>query len=104
MGGGTCCKLNLRDHRLYVSVGELALLTLESPPAPQRAWRCHCLSQVGPECTAYRRRPLGCRVFFCRKKLGGAPIFSASMSACTARSGVSTKAVGSHTLTRTCRE
>ena len=70
MGGGMCCKFDLRDHRLYVSVGELALLTLEPPPVPQRAWQRRCPYQVGPDCAAYPRRPLGCRVFFCRKKVG----------------------------------
>jgi Fe-S-cluster containining protein len=70
MGGGMCCKFDLADHRLYVSLGELALLTLEPPPAPQRAWQRRCPYQVGPDCTAYARRPLGCRVYFCRKKVG----------------------------------
>ena len=72
MGGGMCCKFDLFDHRLYVSSGELALLTLEPPPAPQRAIARRCPYQVGPGCSAYPRRPLGCRVFFCRKKVGRA--------------------------------
>ena len=70
MGGGVCCKFDLLGHRLYLSSGELALLTLEPPPALRRAGQRRCPYQVGPECTAYRRRPLGCRVFFCKKKVG----------------------------------
>lgn len=67
MGGGVCCKFDLCDHRLYVSSGELALLTLDPPPAPRRALLRRCPYQIGPSCAAYDRRPLGCRVFFCRK-------------------------------------
>jgi hypothetical protein len=63
MGGGACCKFEAFGHRLYVSAGELAMLT-ESPP-PETVRDGHCPYQVGPRCTARRRRPLGCRVFFC---------------------------------------
>ena len=72
LGGGGCCRFDLAGHRLYVSIGELALLTRQPPgrrePAPLR-----CPYQDGPRCTARARRPLGCRVFFCRRKEGGAP-------------------------------
>jgi len=63
MGGGACCKFEAFGHRLYVSAGELAVLTQSPPPTPVRAGRCPY--QVGPRYTARRRRPLGCRVFFC---------------------------------------
>jgi Fe-S-cluster containining protein len=33
LAGGNCCRFDLVGHRLYVSAGELALLTLELPPA-----------------------------------------------------------------------
>lgn len=63
MGGGACCKFDAFGHRLYISAGELAVLTESPPPEPVR--RGHCPYQVGPRCTARQRRPLGCRVFFC---------------------------------------
>ena len=63
MGGGACCKFDAFGHRLYVSAGELAMLAESPPPGPVRDG--HCPYQVGPRCTARRRRPLGCRVFFC---------------------------------------
>ncbi|MFP4054078.1 MAG: hypothetical protein ACLFV7_09465 [Phycisphaerae bacterium] len=64
-GDGRCCRFDLVGHRLYVSPVELALLTLEEPPAPQQATRLRCPYQVGAACTARRRRPLGCRTYFC---------------------------------------
>ena len=60
---GACCKFDAFDHKLYLSTGELALPPPSPPPAPPAAGRCPY--QVGPRCTARRRRPLGCRVFFC---------------------------------------
>ena len=66
LGGGACCKFDLFDHRLYVTMPELAYLTLEPPPQPGRVRRRRCPYQVGPRCTGHARRPLGCRTFFCR--------------------------------------
>ena len=65
MGGGACCRFDLIDHRLYVSLAELALLTTEPPGDFDRADRLRCPYQSGPDCTAYDRRPLGCRIFSC---------------------------------------
>jgi len=70
LGGGACCKFDLAGHRLYLSTGELALLTLEAPPRPARSRRRRCPYQVGPRCVARDRRPLGCRIFFCSPGLG----------------------------------
>jgi len=65
LGGGACCRFDLMGHRLYATTGELAILTGEPPPErPPTALRCPY--QVGPRCRAHARRPLGCRVFFCR--------------------------------------
>ena len=64
LGGGGCCRFDLFGHRLYVTAPELALLTAEPPPKRPQPMRC-CY-QIGPECRAYARRPLGCRTFFCR--------------------------------------
>ena len=77
MGGGMCCKFDLFDHRLYLSLAELALLTIEPPPRPQRARQRRCPYQVGPDCTAYSRRPLGCRAFSCSAVEGSqsAPLY-----------------------------
>jgi hypothetical protein len=64
LGGGCCCKFDLLGHRLYVTPAELALLTQPARPSPPaKRWRC--AYQCGPRCTAYERRPLGCRLFFC---------------------------------------
>ncbi|MCK4601070.1 MAG: hypothetical protein KAU28_01305, partial [Phycisphaerae bacterium] len=71
LGGGACCKFDLVRHRLYLSTGELALLTVEPPPKPQRALTRRCPYQLGPRCLARARRPLGCRTFFCEKTLEG---------------------------------
>ena len=60
---GQCCHFEEFGHRLYVSTGELALLTAVEPPGPCRPGRCPY--QVGSRCTARQRRSLGCRVFFC---------------------------------------
>jgi hypothetical protein len=60
---GRCCRFEEFGHRLYVSAGELALLTGSPPPSACEAGRCGY--QVGPHCTARGRRPLGCRAFFC---------------------------------------
>ncbi len=64
-GGGSCCKFDLAGHRLFVSAGELALLSAEAPPNPHRALLRRCPWQTGPLCTAHTRRPLGCRTYFC---------------------------------------
>jgi Fe-S-cluster containining protein len=56
------------DHLLYVSTGELSLLSQVPPSARPPYRRLHCPYQVGPRCTAYDRRPLGCRVFSCQDR------------------------------------
>jgi hypothetical protein len=60
---GQCCRFEEFGHRLYVSTGELALLSASRPRRVCRPGRCPY--QVGSRCTARRRRGLGCRVFFC---------------------------------------
>ncbi len=67
---GTCCKFDLSGERLLLTVAELALLTWDRPPGAG-AGGGRCPYQIGRDCTAHGRRPLGCRTFFCRgrKKL-----------------------------------
>lgn len=67
LGGGACCRFDLAGHRLYVSTGELALLTQEQPRCGGECRRLRCPYQAGPRCTGRLRRPLGCRIFFCRR-------------------------------------
>ena len=62
---GRCCRFDEAPHRLYVSTGELAILTRCPPPNVPAALRC--AYQVGPACHARDARPLGCRVYFCRQ-------------------------------------
>lgn len=63
LGGGACCKFDLAGHRLYLTPGELAIL-LESPPRGEVRPR-RCPYQSRGLCTAYARRPLGCRAYYC---------------------------------------
>lgn len=64
---GDCCKFDQAPHRLYVSTGELALLT--AGPAPEPCGPLRCPYQVEAHCHARGRRPLGCRLFFCDCRL-----------------------------------
>ncbi|MCP4376822.1 MAG: hypothetical protein GY794_11680 [bacterium] len=68
LGGGACCRFDLFDHRLYVTIGELAILRQSPQVDPSRCDRNRCPYQQGPGCMAREKRPLGCRVFFCREK------------------------------------
>jgi hypothetical protein len=73
LGGGGCCKFDLFDHRLYASSIEIAYLLGPgrlAPPNIAHAAANRCPYQVGPRCTAYQRRVLGCRTFFCRDAAG----------------------------------
>jgi Fe-S-cluster containining protein len=70
LGGGACCRFDLFDHRLYVTLGELAMLVQTDPPEPARIEQNRCPYQQGPRCMARENRPLGCRVFFCRQGPG----------------------------------
>ena len=68
LGGGACCRFDLFDHRLYATVGELALLQRAEPADISRLTMNRCPYQKGPKCLARENRPLGCRIFFCREK------------------------------------
>ena len=61
---GQCCNFQKAGHRLYVSTAELALLAATGPEGPCEPLRCPY--QIAGACTARHRRPLGCRVHFCR--------------------------------------
>ena len=65
---GQCCHFEQFGHRLFVSSGELALLTRHVPPQPHRPGRCPY--QLAERCEARAGRGLGCRVFFCDAALG----------------------------------
>jgi Fe-S-cluster containining protein len=86
LGGGGCCKFDLAGHRLYLTAGEMAFL-VEAPPAPISCSRgaCETIPGAAPSsgdgtgrakmrcpyqrrgrCSAYDRRPLGCRAYLCR--------------------------------------
>lgn len=67
LGGGACCRFDLMDHRLYLTLGELALLTTHPLPDLSPAASRRCPWQSGPRCLARQSRPLGCRSFFCRQ-------------------------------------
>ena len=61
---GLCCHFERVEHRLYLTTGELALLTLV-PPADGPRTPSRCPYQVERRCNARAHRPLGCRLFFC---------------------------------------
>ena len=90
LGGGGCCKFDLAGHRLYLTAGELAILTEELPPTPRGPVACkattldgkvstsrrpkmRCPYQRLGRCSAHGRRPLGCRAYFCRAAGRGGP-------------------------------
>ena len=60
---GKCCSFAKMDHQLFVSTGELALLTTMNPPCAPAPLRCPY--QVDSACTARDLRPLGCRIYYC---------------------------------------
>lgn len=60
---GDCCDFATSGHRLYLSTGELALLTATDPPQPPSPGRCPY--QLNRRCTVRTVRALGCRLFFC---------------------------------------
>jgi Fe-S-cluster containining protein len=66
LGGGACCRFDLFAHRLYLTPAELAMLVSHPAPDSTCAGPGRCPYQNGPRCVAYSRRPLGCRIFFCR--------------------------------------
>ena len=79
LGGRGCCKFDLFDHRLYLTVAELALLVTQPPAAPGRAGRWaaeHFFAEISRSIS-----------------------WSNCTSDCTAASPVYTKAVAPHTLT-----
>ncbi len=62
---GECCRFDLADHRLYLSTGELAILSAEPPPSVEPCRALRCPYQADTLCLARNRRALGCRIFFC---------------------------------------
>ena len=63
---GNCCDFQRAGHRLYVSTAELARLASVRPAARGTCTPLHCPYHLADACTARNRRPLGCRVHFCR--------------------------------------
>jgi len=63
---GLCCDFQRAGHRLYASTMELALLWSVRPAGADPPPSLQCPYQVEGACTARSRRPLGCRVHFCR--------------------------------------
>lgn len=62
---GDCCRFDTSGVRLYVTTGELAVLSRLTPPVPDAPSLGRCPYQVGDSCDARDHRPLGCRIFFC---------------------------------------
>ena len=67
-GSGACCRFDQAGHRLYVSTVELAYL-LACGPAVEPTRLGRCAYQHGPRCLNRTGRPIGCRIYFCRKDL-----------------------------------
>ncbi|MFA6133223.1 MAG: hypothetical protein WC869_04315 [Phycisphaerae bacterium] len=70
-GCGECCRFERAGHKLYVSIGELALLAGQPLPSGARAEAGRCPYQVGARCAAREGRALGCRVHFCNPPARG---------------------------------
>ncbi len=66
-GCGECCDFASAEHRLYVSTGELALLSSVEPVVEPTLLKCPY--QADQQCFARSCRPLGCRVYFCKSSL-----------------------------------
>ena len=66
---GECCKFPQAGHRLYLTGMELAYLTIQEPASAEQAEIGLCPYQRGQQCTARKRRSLGCRTYFCDKHL-----------------------------------
>jgi len=69
LGGGACCKFDLAGHRLFLTTGELALLTGRPPANIERCELSRCPYQLGPRCSARDRRPMACRTYFCDSRV-----------------------------------
>ncbi len=61
---GACCRFGGFDHRLYVTALEVCHY-LATGDAPPRVTADACPHAHAGACHARRRRPLGCRIFYC---------------------------------------
>lgn len=64
---GQCCDFEANDHVLYASSAELAYV-LEGHPEPFEPTGVECPFWVDGLCTERRRRPLGCRTYYCDER------------------------------------
>jgi len=62
---GRCCDFTTREHVLYVTELERALLESRCGPGDASAPPGRCPYQAGNLCAVREVRPLGCRTFFC---------------------------------------
>ncbi len=65
---GQCCHFDEQEHILFASRLEIDhLLAAGGPPGPP-ARPGRCPYQVEERCRAGQRRPLGCRLYYCRTR------------------------------------
>ena len=63
-GCGECCDFASAGHRLYASTAEIALVLSAGDPLDAPELRCGYHQQG--LCCAREKRPLGCRMYFCK--------------------------------------
>lgn len=69
---GECCQLAARGHQPYLWPTEWWLLKAAVPTPPPRRpdGACPFLDESGKRCSVYAARPLGCRTYFCERRIG----------------------------------
>ncbi|HOX37560.1 MAG TPA: hypothetical protein PL033_06190 [Candidatus Brocadiia bacterium] len=64
---GRCCDFRRRDHVLYATELEVIFLgEIKAVPCGASPGNPPCPFQDAGRCSARERRPLGCRVYFCK--------------------------------------
>lgn len=64
-----CCQLQKTGRPPYLWENEWALIRERVGP-PREDGGCPFLDAAGLRCTVYEDRPLGCRTFFCHRRVG----------------------------------
>ncbi len=70
---GACCRFREFGHSLYVTTLEVAYFLARHPspttPTARSSPDGCCPFHVNGQCTTRQGRPMGCRIFYCKKEL-----------------------------------